>query len=148
MSKKYFFSAAFLIIYLTGFSQNIDVKSFQLLPNDQTARIHKPVLDQNGEKCALIKLVTTQKGFVWEGGTLGITKVEKKTGEFWVYVPRGSKRITIKHDQLGVLRDYSYPETIKEATTYEMILTTGNVKTIVEEPEISTSWLMISSDPE
>ena len=149
MDKRFLFiNTVFLFIYLTGFAQKIDVKSFQTLPNDQTARIHNPVKDQNGEKCALIKVVTTQEGFVWEGGTLGITKVEKKTAEYWVYVPRGSKKITIKHDQLGVLRGYQYPQAIKEATTYEMVLTIGNVKTIVEEPDISTAWLMISSDPE
>jgi uncharacterized protein (TIGR02145 family) len=140
--------SVFLISFLFSFAQNISVKSFQSLPNDQTARVYNPVKDQNGEKAALIKVVTNQTGFVWEGGALGITKVEKKTGEYWVYIPRGSKKITIKHDQLGVLRDYRYPEAIKEATTYEMVLTTANVKTVVEEREIPSQWLVIHSEPE
>jgi len=96
----------------------------------------------------LIKVVTNQKGFVWEGGILGITKVEKKTGEYWVYVPRGSKKITIKHEDLGVLRNYIYPEAIKEATVYEMKLTTGEVKTVVEEKELAAQWLIIQTEPE
>ena len=136
-----------MVLSDVAFSQSIDVKSFQRLPNDQTARVHHPVTDQNGEKCALIKVVTTQKGFVWEGGTLGITKVESKTAEIWVYVPRGSKKITIKHDQLGMIRDYHYPEAIKEATVYEMVLTTGKVTTVVEEKEIPSQWLVINSEP-
>src|SRR6056297_1781682 len=146
--KSILFTCIFLIVSLFTYSQNISVKSFKVLPNDQTARVHEPIIDQNGEKCALIKVVTTQKGFVWEGGTLGITKVEKKTGEYWVYVPRGSKKITIKQDQLGILRDYHYPEAIKEATTYEMVLTTKQVKTVLEEREIPSQWLVINSEPE
>ncbi len=148
MKPKYLLlTPLFLLIFLAVNAQNVSVKAFQTLPNDQTARVHHPVKDQNGEKCALIKVVTTQKGFVWEGGTLGITKVEKKTGEFWVYVPRGSKKITIKHEQLGVLRDYRYPEAIKEATTYEMVLTSGQVKTVVEDAKIPTVWVLVNSEP-
>ena len=138
----------FVLISVVGKSQNISVKSFKVLPKDMTARVEHPVKDQNGEKCALIKVVTDQQGFVWEGGMLGIPKVEKKTGEYWVYVPHGAEKITIKHDELGVLRDYVYPEAIKEATVYEMVLTTGDVKTVVEEKKIATQWLIIQSEPE
>ena len=137
----------FLFVFPPAISQNIDVKSFRVLLNDQSARVTDPVNDQNGEKCALIKVVTNQEGFAWEAGILGITNVEKKTGEYWVYVPFGSKKITIKHDKLGILRDYIYPEAIKKATVYEMILTTGTVKTIVEKEEIPSQWLTINSDP-
>ena len=128
-------------------AQQISVRSFKALPNDQAARITHPVTDQNGEKCALVKVVTNQSGFVWEGGMLGITKKINKTGEYWLYVPRGSKKITIKHEQLGVLRDYIYPVSIREATVYEMVLTTGEVKTVVEEKKIPSRWLVIKSNP-
>ena len=138
---------AFLLTCISATSQNIDVKDFRILPNDQTARVHEPITDQNGEKCALIKVVTTEKGFVWEGGTLGITEVKKKAGEYWVYVPRGSKKLTIKHEELGVLRNYVYPEAIKESTVYEMKLTTGKVKTVVEEKKIAAQWLIIQTEP-
>ncbi|MFP4449112.1 MAG: PEGA domain-containing protein, partial [Bacteroidales bacterium] len=146
--KHLIFTLLFVIIAFTGKTQNISVKSFKALPGDQTARVHEPVKDQNGEKCALIKVVTTQEGFIWEGGTLGITEVKKEAGEYWVYVPRGSKKITIKHEDLGVLRNYVYPEAIKEATVYEMKLTTGEVKTVVEEKELAAQWLVIQTDPE
>lgn len=145
--SHYYLSLLLMLIPLWTVAQNIFVKSFKLLPHDQTARVHHPVKDQNGEKCALIKIVTTHKGFVWEGGTLGITDVENKTGEYWVYVPRGSKKITIKHDHLGILRDYQYPQVIKKAMVYEMALTTDKVKTIVEETELPAHWLVIESEP-
>ncbi|OQX97876.1 MAG: hypothetical protein B6I20_11860 [Bacteroidetes bacterium 4572_117] len=126
---------SFLLATIT-LAQKIKVKSFNPLPNDLTARVDKPVTDQNGEKCALIKIETTQTGFAFEGGSLGITKTVNKIGEIWVYVPRGSKKITIKHAQLGVLRDYLYGQPITSATVYQMKLTTANVITTVEEVEI------------
>jgi len=134
-------------LFTSPLQAQIAVKSFRVLPTDQTARITNPVKDQNGEKCALIKVVTDQSGFAWEGGMLGIVKVEKKTGEFWVYVPHGAKKITIKHDQLKVLRDYIYSEAIKEATVYEMVLTTGTVVTTIVAPKIESVWLMVNSNP-
>ena len=80
------------------FAQSISVASFKLLPNDLTANTNgTEVLDQNGEKAALIKVVTTQTGFTLEGGALGITKVKQESGEIWVYIPQRSKKITVKH---------------------------------------------------
>lgn len=141
-----FFSCACFISFTLS-SQTISVKSFKVFDNDLDALVNYPLLDQNGEKCAIIKVVTNQQGFVWEAGMLGIVTVEKNTGEYWVYIPHGSKRITIKHERLGILRDYVYPEAIKSATVYEMVLTTGNVTTIVEEPGIISQWCVIETVP-
>ncbi|MGM0650605.1 MAG: PEGA domain-containing protein [Bacteroidota bacterium] len=127
--------------------QDISVKSFRCLPRDMDARVNHPVTDQNGDKTALIKVVTSETGFKFEAGSLGITKVERKTGEYWVYVPYGSRKITIKHDKLGVLRNYVFPEAIKKATVYEMVLTTGKVVTTVEDVEVPTQYLIITSEP-
>ncbi|GEM_PF-3173730 len=128
-------------------AQNISVESFTALPNDLDARVNSSVKDQNGEKCALIKVVTDQEGFVWEGGMLGVRKVTRKTGEYWVYVPHGAKKITIKHDQLGVLRDYHYEKPIKKARVYEMVLTTGKVRRVVEPQKVEHVYLLINSNP-
>jgi len=129
-------------------AQHISVALFTALPNDLDARVHHPKTDRNGEVAALIKVVTTQIGFAFEAGTLGTVAVEQKTGEIWVYVPRGSRKITIKHAELGILRDYVYPVAIESACVYEMVLTTGKVTTIVEEKKIESQWLIIKSKPE
>ena len=129
-------------------AQNISVKSFKLLERDLDARVVEPKKDQNGDKCAIIKIVTTEKGFVFDGDMNGIVTTVYKTGEYWVYLPWGSKKITIKHEKLGILRNYLYPIPIKEATVYEMVLTTGTVVTTVVEQEIKTAYLIIKSKPE
>ena len=135
------------LLSLHAQAQRLSVASFKLLERDMTARITDPKIDQNGDKCAIVKVVTAQTGFVFEGGMLGIIATVRKTGEYWVYLPYGAKRLTIKHDKLGVLRNYFYTETIEKATVYELVLTSGKVVTVVEEPEIENVYLTITSTP-
>ena len=115
-------------------AQNISVKSFRLLETDLTANTAGTMKrDQNNEVSALIKVVTTETGFAFDGGMLGIVGAEQRTGEIWVYVPQKSRKITLSHQKLGVLRDYYYPVLVEAGRTYEMVLTTGKVTTIVQE---------------
>ena len=116
-------------------AQNISVASFEVAPNDLTANLEgTTVYDQNGQKRALIRIQTTQKGFSFDVGALGVQKVDdNKVGEIWVYVPEGVKRISIRHQQLGSLLDYGFPVTLMGSKTYVMQLTTANVHTIIEE---------------
>ena len=121
-----------------SYSQSISVSSFKLLESDLTANTAGTTeRDQNGEVAALIKVVTTQTGFVFDGGSLGIVKTKQTPGEVWVYIPHGAKKITIKHPQLGVLRDYYFPVSIEKARTYEMVLISGTVQTIVQQARTS-----------
>ena len=119
-------------------AQNILVSSFRLLETDLTANTAGTMEhDQNGEVAALIKVVTTQTGFSFDGGSLGIVKAVQKPAEIWVYVPRGLKEITISHPQLGILRDYYLPVAITSAKTYEMVLIAGEVQTVVKQARTS-----------
>ena len=121
-------------------AQNIGVESFHLLENDLTANLEGTVRhDQNGNVAALIKVVTTQTGFAFDGGMAGIVEVQPQNsqhpGEVWVYVPSGIARLTIQHPQLGVLRGYSIPVPVEAARTYEMVLAAGRVEPIVIEQD-------------
>lgn len=141
----------FLTLIISGigtcYSQNISVESFRLLEKDLDARVNFPKRDQNGEVCAIIKVVTPETDFVWDSDALGIVSAERKTGEYWLYVPRGARFLTIKHDLLGILREYQYPIPIQSATVYEMKLITAEIEKIVKKPEIITQWLAIDSEP-
>ena len=128
----------FAFWFIPGFSQNISVSSFKSLDTDLTANTAGTMeKDQNGETAALIKVVTTQTGFTFDGGALGIVKTVQKPSEIWVYVPRGLKKITISHPQLGMLRDYYLNIPIEAARTYEMILIAGEVQTVVKQARTS-----------
>lgn len=100
-------------------AQQFTVERFRSLPNDITAYI-QPVKDLNDEACALIKVVGSPDYAF--STPLGIVKREDKVGEIWIYVPRGTRIITIKHPQWGVWRDYRFPERLESRLTYELVL--------------------------
>jgi len=140
----------FLVIYffinVLNAQNQIIVKSFKLLENDLDARVVAPKKDQNGNQCAIIKVVTSQTGFTWDIGMLNIVSSEFKNVEYWLYVPEGANHITISHPELGVLRNYEFAIPIERANVYELVLTTGKVtRTIVEN--IPSQYLVITTEP-
>ena len=120
-----------LIIAMIALSQSvmadgISVLGFKLLETDLTANTRgTEKRDQNGDKAALIKIVTPEQGFRFDGGSLGIVGTEQKPGELWLYIPPRAQKITISHQVFGVLRDYYYPVSIQGGRTYEMLLDIG-----------------------
>ena len=128
---------SFFLIPLHG---QIAVESFRLLEIDLTANTHGTMeTDQNNEVAALIKVVTTQQGFTFDNGMLGIVKVVPKPGEYWVYVPRKTQKITISHPDLGILRDYYFQIPIESGRTYELKLSTTQITTIIKKKDSSMS---------
>lgn len=100
-------------------AQEFSVVSFKQLANDVTAFI-TPVLDIEGEPCALVRVVGSKD---FEFSTpLGIRKRTNLTGEILIYLPGGSKKITIKHPQWGVLRDYRFPQALQGQHSYELTI--------------------------
>jgi hypothetical protein len=148
MKSLVFLFTIAIFTFSNNFGQQMNVASFRLLEADLDARQNFPERDQNGNLCAIIKIVTTQTGFAFDNGTLGITKTKQQLGEIWVYVPYGTKRLTIQHAQLGIIRDYIIPERIEQGRAYELILTTGRVVTQVLDEGPRQQWLAITSVPE
>ena len=112
----------FILLFATySKAQTMSVVEFKADETDLTANTAGTiVIDQNGEKCALIKIETTEFGFSFDAGSLGVVKTEQHTGEVWVYVPDGVKRISISHPKLEKLRDYDLGLSVKKAKTYIM----------------------------
>ena len=66
-------------------AQDISVTEFYLAEHDLTANGRNAVMDQNGDKCAQIRVQTTQKGFQFDVGSDGITKIDDNhVGEIWL----------------------------------------------------------------
>ncbi len=144
--RKILFILLSAFCYLS-YSQSISVGSFKLLDSDLTANTAGTMeQDQNGEVAALIKVVTTQTGFSFDCGAMGVVKTLQKPSEIWVYVPRGVKKMTIAHPQLGLLRDYYFPISIEAARTYEMVLVSSLVHTIVQQAS-NSQYLVIKVTP-
>lgn len=121
MTRHAVYLITLLLMLLTAapatVAQRFKVESVKALPNDVSAFIN-PVRDLNDEDCGLLKVIAPDD-FVFST-PLGIVKRVDKTGEIWLYVPKGTKKITIKHAEWGVLRDYALPSRIDSHMTYEL----------------------------
>ena len=102
-------------VSLPAFAQEIRVKSYKQLNNDLTARTMER-LDGNNDPCSVIKISSAGKGFTFDGDVIGAPII--RTGETMIYVPEGTRRITIRHPKYGVLR-YEFPERIQKQAVYE-----------------------------
>lgn len=126
------------------YAQKMEVKSFKLSERTISANIEgaNKRIDQNGEVAALIKVQTTETGFAFEGGLLGIVDTKQDVGEIYVWVPRGAKRITIKHQKFGVL-NYWYSTPIESGNTYEMLLSTPEVPNIADKSKTNSGQYLV-----
>lgn len=99
--------------------QEIQISHFEHNPMDLGARMN-PVLDRNGDACARIKFHVRDTTFVVTSN-MGVLKRETELGVVSVWVPQGTKRLTIRHE--GVLPlVYNIPMPIVSKTGYKAVL--------------------------
>ena len=107
-------------------AQEFSVESFRQLPNDVSAFINV-VYDLNDDACALVKVVAPSD-FAFST-PLGIVKRKDEVGEIWLYIPKGSRMLTLKHPEWGVLRDYKFEKVSPLLGPTKMTVTVINAGT-------------------
>ena len=112
----------------SAIAQKLTVESFKLAGSDLTAQT-QPRKDLNDRNCALIKVGLGLQGAQFEGSIVG--NVENKTGEYWVYMPKGNRMLKVKHPSYApvmvTFADYGV-EKVESNRTYELTITAlGNV---------------------
>lgn len=140
------------IAALSASAQKMSIVSFGPDESDQTAML-KPTMKldyNNGEKCALIKISTTESGFSFDTGTLGVTDVEwqnsEHPAEIWLYVPYGVMQISIQHKEFGQIKDYDLGRRLQSGKTYVMELTTEKVYNLTIDYE-NEQFLDVDIEP-
>lgn len=109
-----------MALWATGSADStFTVERFRQLDTDVSAFIDA-VRDLNGEACALVKVVAPPD-FAFSS-PLGIVKRCDEVGEIWLYLPKGTKQLTIKHPLWGVLRDWPLGMKLESHMTYELRL--------------------------
>lgn len=74
---RFFITTLSIVFPFLLYAQKISVSHFELAESDLTAQNKKTSFeDQNGDKCALIRIQTTQKGFSFDVGSAGIQKLK------------------------------------------------------------------------
>lgn len=111
-----------LAFALFGFNyamaQNIQITKFERNYTSLIASMN-PVFDNAGEACAVIRFWYSGSDFIIEPN-LGILKIEHHPGETRLWVPQGTKRITIRHKDDKPLRGYSIPIRIESKIDYDV----------------------------
>lgn len=149
MRKKLLTLSLFCLAFaMQMMAQGMKVVEFKLLENDLTANTRgTEKMDQNGERAALIKIQTPERGFTFDGGSLGIVATEEHAGELWLYVPRRAQKVTIQHPAFGVLRDYFYPVPVQGGRTYEMLIDIGTGRYATITSQVAGSQIYIDGEP-
>lgn len=81
-----------------------------------------PVKDNAGEDCAMIRFWYSGSEFIIEPN-MGYLKKEEYPGETRMWVPKGTKRITIRHNDDMPLRNYNIPMVIESKVAYDAEIT-------------------------
>lgn len=138
--------AGFILMLFNGIvlAEGFSVRSFRLVESDLTAKLRN-LKDQNGDVCALVKIITAQEGLTFKVAGLGIVAVEKEDGEYHLYIPHGSRLLTIRHPEYETL-DYFFSKDIREGLTYEMRLTLPEKKSEDRKP-MESQYLVLNVRP-
>lgn len=98
-------------------AQDIQVTRFERNYTSLIASTN-PVYDNTGEACAVIRIFVRDDGFIIEPN-MGMMKQETKPGEIRMWVPKGTKRLTIRNSSWMPLIGYQIPVVIEPKVTYE-----------------------------
>ena len=144
MIKKLLILASLLFaVFISIDAQEMSVKSFDYLPKDLTARTSARN-DRNGIPCAVIRVGIALQGVVFDGNTIGAPVYN--TGEYLVYMPGGSRQITIRHDSYlpltVVFADYGIDK-VESSNTYRLTVPTGTTPS----PQRKGNFLIMNVTP-
>ena len=144
MIKKLLILASLLFaVFISIDAQEMSVKSFEYLPKDLTARTSARN-DRNGIPCAVIRVGIALQGVVFDGNTIGAPVYN--TGEYLVYMPGGSRQITIRHDSYlpltVVFADYGIDK-VESSNTYRLTVPTGTMPS----PQRNGNFLIMNVTP-
>ena len=77
-----------------------------------------PVYDNSGEACALVNVWVPDKEFVIEAN-LGVVKKDVLFDHIKLWIPKGTKRITVRREGCMPLKGFVFPITIEAKVTYD-----------------------------
>ena len=132
-STTILFILFFILTYKESYADEFEVKKFKHEALDLKARTNR-VLDVNNQPCALLLIQTSVIDLGVSANTGIEGNIEFKNGEYWVYLPDGTRRISFFAKGITKL-DYNFPERITGNEVYVMQLAVkrdvqpvGNIK--------------------
>lgn len=101
-TNRHILALLLLSTALAGASRELSIKKFQEVPMDLSARQPETArIDKVGIRCALVRVELPVRSAVFEGSILG--DIPYKGNEHWVYVPGGTKHLSVRLDGFDTL---------------------------------------------
>ena len=97
-------------------NDSIKIVGFERMIRDLTAST-KQVADINGVPCGVIKVNVNDSAYIFQPN-FGVIKEITEVGERILYVPAGTKSISVRHPQYVMLRNYMLPTPVESKATY------------------------------
>lgn len=125
--------------------QELNVKSFVAAQADLSAQT-QPRKDLNNKNCALVKVGIGLESVLFEGNVVG--KVVNKTGEYWVYMPQGSRMLKVKHPNYSPIMvtfsNYGV-EKLESNRTYQLTMSASSSNQTVQQQTLTIKYTPISA---
>lgn len=104
--------------YQVAAQDDIRIRRFERNPTSLIAQAQS-VKDRNGVKCAVLRCYVKGTGFKFEPN-LGLLKKDVIDGEVRLWIPVGTKKMTIRHKGLKPLIEYQIPVAIEAGVDYNV----------------------------
>ena len=141
-----------LILQMPSLAQNLTMSlkgEVTSHATDLDAKTYYPVLDQNDNLCALIKVTVTNPLknplSLSVGGLSVIKREEKEDGEIWFYIPAQVKNLHFSC--LGYSRMPAVPVNLKAGTVYRLTIASDAVFTTVTTAKVNSNFLKMQVTP-
>ncbi len=109
-------------IPLVSFPQGIKIKEMKQVISDLSASTHQR-MDSSGTPCGLVKVLMSSQDLSFGDNVVG--SIDNKMNEYWVYLPNGTKELTIKRQNylpmIVQFKEYGI-EKIESKMTYQLLL--------------------------
>ena len=126
--RSILFLAFVFLCQLRLYAQDIQITQFERNPTNLVASMY-PEYDNTGTACAVIRFLVRDTGFIIQGN-LGIVKQDSLPGEIRIWVPQGTKRITVRNNRYMPLDGYEIPIKIESKMVYDAII---EAKTFIDD---------------
>lgn len=146
MKRTFLLLSACILFAMQAAAQNLKVTDFKALPNDLTANTPgSEQYDRNGDKCAVIKVITPEKGFLFDTGFMDLAERQEHAGETWLWVSPRLQNLVISHELFGKTT-YNIKIPVDGGRTYEMLLDIGTGRFVTLTTNVAHSKLIVDGE--
>lgn len=139
---KHYLLVLFLFAAQIALADSLDVTGFKQIPNDLSATRY-PRYDANDKTCALVKVNTDLENLGFESNMKIAGEIEKKAGEYWIYVSPGERRLSIWGPNL-IRYNFDFPDPPQSRKVYQLVVTRKGAGGVTGA---STGFVVLKSQP-